>query len=162
MSAETWRLVLADGAVRAVEVTLVDGVWQAWADGPGVAGGSRKSARRAAIQLAQNAQWPLAEVRGPGEATCAEMLARVAPSSVGATVEGLRARAEASLRNDGIGEDDGGAVCLVFDLVNGAWLAFLGDADATNVHTEGEACATPEAAIASLDSALKTEAPDVG
>lgn len=87
--------------------------------------------------------------------------APVAPANLHATVEGMRARAEASLRADGVEDVEGSAICLVYDLVSGTWLGFLGDTDATNVHTEGEASASPEGAIASLDAALKQEVPDV-
>ena len=74
----------------------------------------------------------------------------------------MRARAEASLRADGVDDVEGCAVCLVYDLVNETWVAFLGDTDATNAHTEGETCALPEAAIASLDATLREEFPHVG
>lgn len=282
MADETWKVVLAKGAVREVEVIEADGGWQASVDGR-VGGFSRKSARRAVIRFAMHAEWPLAAVVAPGESTRAEALAegverdfadwmqseiarletevtrlrgvceidrktvenktreqarqiarfdtakgetlairralrcipddatsldavrlagivgnaaevvdRIAvalgmgyperpeqivgyaeevmaalreaqgprPSALHAAVQALRARAEASLRNDGVDDVEGSAICLVYDLANNNWLGFLGDTDATNVHTEGEACATPEEALASLDAALEQEEPD--
>lgn len=77
-TAETWRVVLAGGEVREVEVRHTPGSyggeWRADSDGE-AAGGS--SARKAVLTLAAGDGWPVVELVVPGAQTSEERLAQV-------------------------------------------------------------------------------------
>jgi hypothetical protein len=77
VSAETWRVVCADGVERAAEVLPWSGACGGWcAFLPGTGNGEMGANERAAVAaLAGREGWPVVAIVGPGEATPDERVA---------------------------------------------------------------------------------------
>lgn len=73
--AQTWRVVLDSGEVRAVELVSVAGEWYVFIDGKWGPSAAIGDARWVAALYAVRLGLSVAEVRGPGEMTTAEQLA---------------------------------------------------------------------------------------
>ena len=106
MASETWRVVLADGSVREVEVSRAEAIgmlspvcpWLGWRavrtwDGPYLAATEAMgdSAREAVARLAVGNGLAVREILAPGEPTRAELLAQIA--TLTRVVDALRAAA---------------------------------------------------------------------